>query len=115
MTASRGRAALRVLVTYETVFAASALAGGIGLITAAPGFRLPTGVLAPWGLASWVLPGLALIVVVGGSLGWAAVAAWRGSRVQLAVLGWHEPVQWAALVLLVLLVLLCRCVQAAVT
>ncbi|HWD01156.1 MAG TPA: hypothetical protein VG674_01650 [Amycolatopsis sp.] len=77
---------------------------------------------------SWVLSGLALIVVAGGFLGWATVAGWRGSRpaprlgyaAGVVLAGWLA-VQLAgngvvvALVLLVLLTVLCRCVQAAVT
>ncbi|WP_240690513.1 hypothetical protein [Amycolatopsis sp. CFH S0078] len=57
MSALRGRAAQRLLATYETVFAASALVGGICLMAGAPGFRLPLSALVPLGLSSWALPG----------------------------------------------------------
>lgn len=131
MTTARGRTALRVLATYETVFAAAALAGGICLMTGAPGFRLPVAALGPLGLASWQLPGLALALAIGGTLSWAALAAWRRDpeahwfgyaasvvlagwlAIQFAVLGFGEPVQWVTLSLAVLLVLLSRLAQRA--
>ncbi|WP_406632661.1 hypothetical protein [Amycolatopsis sp. WGS_07] len=131
MTGLRGRTALRVLAAYETVFAAGALAGGICLMVGAPGFRLPVVALAPLGLSDWVLPGLALVIAIGGTLGWAALAAWRGDAeahwsgyaasvvlagwlaIQFAVLGFGEPVQWVTLGLAVLLVLLSRFAQRA--
>ncbi|RJQ91101.1 hypothetical protein [Amycolatopsis panacis] len=132
MTTMRGRVALRVLACYETVFAAGALVGGVCLMAGAPGFRLPTAVLAPFGLSTWVLPGVALIVVVGGALGWAAGVAWRGDRqapgfgyaasvvvagwlaIQVSVLGFRAPAQWVTLALVGLLVLLSRYVQRVV-
>ncbi|WP_020658887.1 hypothetical protein [Amycolatopsis benzoatilytica] len=132
MTTFRARTAQRVLAAYETIFATSALVGGVCLIAGAPGFQLPTDVLAPFGLSTWVLPGAALIVAIGGSLAWAASAAWRGDRnapgfgyaasvvlagwlaIQFAVLGFREPVQWLTLGLLCVLVLLTRFVQRAV-
>lgn len=132
MTASRGRTAQRVLATYETVFAAGALVGGICLMVGAPGFRLPLSALVPLGLSSWALPGLALVIAIGGTLSWAALAAWRGDpeahwfgyaasvvlggwlAIQFVVLGFREPVQWVTLTLAVLLVLLSRLAQRAV-
>lgn len=131
MTTARGRAAQRVLATYESVFAAGALIGGICLMAGAPGFRLPTAALVPLGLSSWALPGLALVIAIGGTLGWAALAAWRGDpgahwfgyaasivlagwlAIQFVVLGFREPVQWVTLGLVVVLVLLSRLAQRA--
>ncbi|MBN9743207.1 hypothetical protein DMP23_19215 [Amycolatopsis sp. A1MSW2902] len=132
MSALHGRAAQRLLATYETVFAASALVGGICLMAGAPGFRLPLSALVPLGLSSWALPGLALVIAIGGTLAWAAFAAWRGDpgahwfgyaasvvlagwlAIQFVVLGFREPVQWVTLSLAVVLVLLSRLAQRAV-
>lgn len=102
---------LRTLSVVDIVLAAFAVWGGVSLIAGAPGFRLPIDWLAPVGLSSWVLPGVALIVLVGVPMGWAAVTGWRGTRhapgislaaaavllawlgVQLAVIGLKAPVQ----------------------
>lgn len=117
----RTRATIRLLATFETVLAASAVYGGLSLILGAPGFTLPVGWLAPLGLTSWVLPGIALVLVVGGSLAGASVFAWRlDSRApsaalaaclvlagwlvaQFGVIGLRAPVQWVTAGLLVVL------------
>ncbi|MGW5718601.1 hypothetical protein ACWEVP_20695 [Amycolatopsis sp. NPDC003865] len=121
MTTLRVRATMRVLAAFETLLAASAVYGGIALAAGAPGFAMPVGWLAPLGLTSWVLPGIALVLVVGGSLGWASVFAWRLDfrapvaalaacavlagwlAVQFGVIGIRAPVQWVTVALLLVL------------
>lgn len=121
MTTLRARATLRLLATFETLLALSAFYGGISLALGAPGFRMPIEWLAPLGLTSWVLPGLALIVAIGGTLVWAATFAWRADiraplaglaaglvlvgwlAVQFAVMGLRAPIQWVTAVLAVVL------------
>lgn len=121
MTTAGTRATMRLLATFETLFAASAVFGGIALIAGAPGFTMPVEWLAPLGLTSWVLPGLALVLVVGGSLAAASVFAWRIDlrapaaalaagvvlagwlAVQFGVIGVRAPVQWVTVALLVVL------------
>jgi len=121
VTTLRTRATMRLLATFETLFAASAVYGGISLSTGAPGFRMPVEWLAPLGLTSWVLPGIALALVIGGTLAWASVFAWRvDSRapgaalaacavltgwlaIQFAVIGVRAPVQWVTAGLVVVL------------
>ncbi|MDX3189733.1 hypothetical protein PV458_15125 [Streptomyces sp. MN03-5084-2B] len=121
MTTARTRATMRLLATFETLLAASAVYGGIALIAGAPGFTMPVEWLAPLGLTSWVLPGLVLVLVVGGSLAAASVFAWRidfrapttalaaGAvltgwlAIQFGVIGVRAPVQWVTVALLVVL------------
>ncbi|GLY38202.1 hypothetical protein Amsp01_042260 [Amycolatopsis sp. NBRC 101858] len=120
MTA-RTRATMRVLAAFETLFAASAVYGGISLIAGAPGFAMPVEWLEPLGLTSWVLPGIALALAVGGALAGASVFAWRldfrapiaalaaGAvltgwlAIQFGVIGVRAPVQWVTVGLLVVL------------
>src|SRR5689334_1743978 len=71
---------LLVLSIVDALVAVLSVWGGISLIVGASGFRLPVEWLAPIGLESWVLPGVALIVLVGIPMGWAAVTGWRGTR-----------------------------------
>lgn len=126
----RGKGWLRALSVVDALLAALAIWGGISLIVGAPGFRMPVEWLDPVGLDSWVLPGIALIVLIGGAMGWAAVAGWRSSRhapavslaaaavlfgwlaVQLAVIGPRAPVQ-AVTALTDLLVVVLACGSAA--
>ena len=121
MTTMRAGATLRVLATFETFLALSALYGGVSLIVGAPGFRMPIEWLAPLGLTSWVLPGIALIVAIGGTLAWAATFAWRADfraplaglaaglvlvgwlAIQFAVMGLRAPIQWVTAALVVVL------------
>lgn len=121
MTTARIRATMRLLATFESLLAVSAVYGGISLMAGAPGFELPVGWLAPLGLTSWVLPGLALVLVVGGSLAAASVFAWRTDfrapvaalaagavltgwlAIQFGVIGVRAPVQWVTLGLLAVL------------
>jgi hypothetical protein len=102
---------LRTLSIVDGLLALLAVWGGVSLIVGAPGFRLPVEWLASVGLGSWVLPGVELIVVIGGVLGWAAVACWRAAPhaptvsllagvvlfawlvVQLVVIGPRTPAQ----------------------
>lgn len=121
MTTLRTRATMRLLATFETVLAASAVYGGISLMARAPGFEMPVEWLAPLGLTSWVLPGLALALGIGGSLAWASVFAWRIDfrapiaalaacavltgwlAIQFGVIGVRAPVQWVTVALVVVL------------
>jgi hypothetical protein len=100
--------ALAVLQALVAVYAAW---GGMSLALGARGFALPVEWLRPVGLRSWVLPGVALVVVVGGTSALGAVASWVGHRwavpasmlsggvllawlaLQLAVIGPRAPVQ----------------------
>jgi hypothetical protein len=126
----RGAGWLRALSVVDGLLAALAVWGGISLIVGAPGFRMPVEWLDPVGLDSWVLPGIALIVLIGGVMGWAAVAGWRGTRhapgvslaaaavlfgwlaVQLLVIGARAPVQ-VVTALMGLLVVVLACGSAA--
>lgn len=121
MTTLRTRATMRVLAAFETLLAASAVYGGISLIAGAPGFAMPVEWLSPLGLTSWVLPGIALVVAVGGALALASVFAWRIDfrapiaalaacavlagwlAIQFGLIGVHAPVQWVTLALLAVL------------
>lgn len=90
MTTARAHATMRLLATFESLLAASAVYGGISLIARAPGFEMPVEWPAPLGLTSWMLPGIALVLV-----GWLAI--------QLGVIGVRAPVQWVTVALLVVL------------
>ena len=121
MTTLRARATMRVLATFETLFAASAVYGGISLVAGAPGFAMPVEWLAPLGLTSWALPGLALALGIGGTLAVASVFAWRIDfrapvaalaacavltgwlAIQFGVIGLRAPVQWMTAGLVVVL------------
>lgn len=121
MTALRVRATMRVLATFETLLAASAVYGGISLIAGAPGFTMPVEWLAPLGLTSWALPGLALALGIGGTLAVASVFAWRIDyrapiaalaacavltgwlAIQFGVIGLRAPIQWMTAGLVVVL------------
>lgn len=121
MSTLRTRATMRLLATFETLLAASAVYGGLSLITAAPGFTMPVEWLAPLGLTSWVLPGITLVLVIGGTLAGASVLAWRIDfraplaalaacgvltgwlAIQFGVIGLRAPGQWVTVVLLVVL------------
>ncbi len=112
------------LSVVDAGLAALAIWGGISLIVGAPGFRLPVEWLAPVGLDSWVLPGVTLIVLIGGAMGSAAVAGWRNTphapavslaaavvllgwlTVQLVVIGPRTPVQAATATLDLLVIVL---------
>ncbi|MEU7788916.1 hypothetical protein [Amycolatopsis sp. NPDC049159] len=121
MSTLRTRATMRLLATFETLLAASAVYGGISLAAGAPGFTMPVDWLAPLGLTSWVLPGLALALGIGGTLAAASVFAWRIDfrapvaalaacgvltgwlAVQFGVIGVRAPVQWVTAGLVVVL------------
>jgi hypothetical protein len=121
MTTLRTRATMRVLAPFETLFAASAVYGGVSLIAGAPGFTMPVEWLAPLGLTSWVLPGIARAFGIGGTLAGASVFAWRidfrapGAAlaacgvligwlaIQFGVIGVRAPVQWMTVGLVVVL------------
>lgn len=121
MKTQRTRTTMRLLATFETLFAASAVYGGISLVVGAPGFTMPVEWLAPLGLTSWVLPGIALALGIGGALAWASVFAWRADfrapvaalaacgvltgwlAIQFGVIGVRAPVQWVTAGLVVAL------------
>jgi hypothetical protein len=71
---------LLALAGLNGLIALLALWGGLELATGAAAFQLPTKWIAPLGLHSWLLPGIALIVLIGGSTAVAAVASWQGIR-----------------------------------
>jgi hypothetical protein len=71
---------LRALAGLDALIAVLALWGGVALIAGAWEFVLPVGWLTPLGLTSWVLPGIALVLLIGGSMTVAAVVSWRGYR-----------------------------------
>ena len=71
---------LLALAGLDALIALLALWGGLELAVGAAAFQLPTEWIAPLGLHSWVLPGIALIVLIGGSMAVAAVASWQGIR-----------------------------------
>lgn len=83
----------RVRTALQGFLAISAGYGALGLILGLPGFDLPVEWLKPLPLHSWVIPGVALLLVVGLPLGAAAVAGWRNSPAA-------EPLAQAACVLL---------------
>ncbi|MEV6874629.1 hypothetical protein [Amycolatopsis sp. NPDC051128] len=121
MSTLRTRATMRLLATFESLFAASAVYGGISLVVGAPGFTMPVEWLAPLGLTSWVLPGIALALGIGGTLAWASVFAWRIDlrapiaalaacgvltgwlAIQFGVIGVRAPVQWVTAGLVIVL------------
>jgi hypothetical protein len=108
---------LLALAGLDALIALLALWGGVELAVGAAGFQLPTEWIAPLGLHSWLLPGIALIVVVGGPMAVAAVAGWTGVRhaaeisvaagviligwlvFQFALFGFQAPVQVISAVL----------------
>lgn len=67
----------RVRTAIQALLAASAGYGAVGLVFGLPGFDLPVEWLHPLPLDSWVLPGVALCLVVAVPLGAAALAGWR--------------------------------------
>lgn len=69
---------LLALAGLDALIALLAVWGGIELASGAADFQLPTEWIAPLGLRSWLLPGIALIVLIGGSMAVAAVAGWLG-------------------------------------
>ena len=69
---------LLALAGLDALIALLALWGGVELAVGAVGFQLPTEWIAPLGLHSWLLPGIALIVLIGGPMAVAAVAGWVG-------------------------------------
>jgi hypothetical protein len=117
----RVRATMRLLATFEVLIAASAVYGGISLVVGAPGFTLPVDWLAPLGLTSWVLPGAVLALVIGGTLAFASVFAWRVDfrapiaalaacgvltgwlAIQFGLIGVRAPIQWVTAGLVVVL------------
>ena len=121
MTTLRARATLRLLATFEMLLAVSAVYGGVSLMVGAPGFTMPVEWLAPLGLTSWFLPGVALVVAIGGTLALAASFAWRVDfraplaalaacvvltgwlAIQFAVIGLRVSIQWVTAGLVVVL------------
>jgi hypothetical protein len=67
---------LLALAGLDAMIALLAVWGGIELASGAADFQLPTEWIAPLGLHSWLLPGIALIVLIGGSMAVAAVTSW---------------------------------------
>ena len=77
MTGSRQ--GLRVaLVVIEVLVAVNAVFGGVGLMTS--GMGMPTAWLAGTPFTTWVLPGVALLVLVAVPQLWGAWTAWRRHR-----------------------------------
>ena len=76
---------LLALASLDALIAVFALWGGVALLVGAWEFVLPSSWLAPLGLSSWALPGIALIVLIGGSMTVAAVTSWIGYRHASAV------------------------------
>lgn len=71
-----GRASVRIpLLALEVFVGVGAVVGGIGVATS--GIGLPLGWLEGSPFRSYVVPGLVLLVVVGGSQFAAATAVWR--------------------------------------
>ena len=112
----------RALIALQSALATSAAFGSVGLSLQLHGFEMPTSWLRPLPLDSWVLPGIALLALVGLPLGAAAVAGFRHDRrravlswcaagllvgwlvVQVAVIGIRAPVQVVTLGLALLLI-----------
>jgi len=112
----------RTLIALQVVLAASAVYGSLGLALQLDGFDMPIGWLHPLPVDSWVLPGVALLVVVAVPLAAAALAGWRHYRrtaalswlaadlllgwliVQLLIIGIRAPVQVVTFALAAVLV-----------
>jgi hypothetical protein len=77
----------RALIALQSALATSAVLGSLGLSLQLHGFEMPTSWLRPLPLDSWVLPGVALLALVGLPLAAAAVAGFRRDR-RRAVLSW---------------------------
>jgi hypothetical protein len=77
---TRSKAEL-ALITVETIFGIGAVGGGIGLLTGSVG--LSKDFLAGTPFDSYLIPGLALLVFVGGSMLGAAWNLWKRSRYAL--------------------------------
>lgn len=123
---------LQALAGLDALIAVLALWGGVALIAGAWDFVLPAGWLAPLGLTSWVLPGIALILLIGGSMTVAAVASWHGYRyaaevsivagvvllawvaAQFALFGLRAPVQAITCLLAIAVIALAVLAAAAV-
>ncbi|MFC0432066.1 hypothetical protein [Kutzneria buriramensis] len=71
---------LLALAGLDALIALLAVWGGLELAVGAAAFQLPTEWIAPLGLRSWLLPGIALIALIGGPMAVAAVASWQGIR-----------------------------------
>lgn len=71
---------LLALAGLDGLIALLALWGGLELAVGAAAFQMPTEWIAPLGLHGWLLPGVVLIVLIGGSMAVAAVASWKGIR-----------------------------------
>lgn len=113
----RGDRVLLALFVVQALIAVNAAWGGVSLVVGARGFAMPVEWLRPVGLRSWLLPGIALVVVVGGTSAVGALASWVGNRwapalsmlsggvllawlaVQLVVIGPRAPVQAVTAVL----------------
>ncbi|EWM10238.1 hypothetical protein [Kutzneria sp. 744] len=71
---------LLALAGLDALIALLAVWGGVELAVGAAAFQLPVEWIAPLGLHSWLWPGIALIVVIGGSMAVAAVVSWNGTQ-----------------------------------
>lgn len=101
-TVSAPVAARAVLVVLEVLLGASAVYGGIGLVTGSLG--MSDDWLAGTPFASWLLPGIALLVVVAVPMLGAALLEVRGHRLAPAasVLAGVLQVGWIAVQLLIM-------------
>lgn len=76
---TQSRQGFRVaLVAVDVLVALNAVYGGVGLMTS--GMGMPTAWLVGTPFGSWVVPGVALLVLVAVPQLWGAWTAWRGHR-----------------------------------
>ncbi len=108
--------AYRILVVVSLFHALSAVGGGIGMVVAADGLSMPKSLLATSPFSTFMLPGLILAVVVGGTqtmasvrllqhrpsaLLWSAVAGFGMTIWIIAEIGFIQALTWAQLIYVV--------------